>query len=389
MNRVIRFVNTFEPVAPLYQDLFPVLEARGWEPVALLSRAAYRQAGTAEAAYPFRTRQVWSPAAFRRHKRWAGLSYFLLAPLHLSREPAALDVFLTQPPMFFPLGGRISSRRHRPYMVHVMDLYPDLAAQYGMIRRQSAAYRLLARRSLHGLQRADGVLAIGRCMKEVLIAKGVEAERVVFVPNWSPVEGTAAARRTNIFRRAHGLEDAFIVLYSGNMGIAHLFDTVLAVAESLAGRREIVFVFAGYGVRQGQVEEAARRLPNVRVLGFQPPDVYAAMLGDADVHYLSLRSGVEGLVVPSKFYGAMVSGRPIIYEGTDFGEVARTIQEHDAGRVIEPGDADGLGAAILEYANHHDRAETAGHNARGAYERCYARDISVAAYVRTVERFLR
>jgi glycosyltransferase involved in cell wall biosynthesis len=146
-------------------------------------------------------------------------------------------------------------------------------------------------------------------------------------------------------RQAWGLQDKFVLGYSGNLGRAHEFDTVLAAAERLRDDTRTVFLMVGGGKR---FDELARTV-NERNLGgsfrfipYQQQEMLPYSLGVADAHWLSLNPKLEGLIVPSKFYGIAAAGKPIIAIAAKDGELARLVQQHACGVVIEPGDADAL-----------------------------------------------
>ena len=373
----VRFVNAFEPPAPLLADVLPELERRGVASCALLSPAGYRDVGSAEAfrrqplAFPVRT----------ANKRINAAQFGLLAPFALLRTRASLNVFLTQPPLFHALGGWVSARSRTPYLVHVMDLYPELFARAGLLDPGRPPYRLLHRWRTRSLTGARRVVAIGRCMRDRLVEAGVDPGRIRVIPNWAADNLRPAPRRPNSFRDAHGLGDAFVVMYSGNMGASHMLETLLDVSERLAARRDVRFVFVGRGSRRQEVEARIRAgAPNITLLDYQPAELLPHSLAAADVHFVSLRAGFEGLVVPSKIYGILAAGRPAIYEGVGAGEVARTLREHGCGSVVEPGDGAALEAAVLRYRDDPDLRAREGASAAAAYEEHYAPERSARAY---------
>jgi glycosyltransferase involved in cell wall biosynthesis len=157
----------------------------------------------------------------------------------------------------------------------------------------------------------------------------------------------------NPLRKELDLEEAFIILYSGNLGVSHFFDDLIEVMRRLKARDDIRFVFIGDGARRSQVHRAQTQyaLDNILLLPYQPLEQLAVSLSLGDVHFVSLRNGFEGLVVPSKAYGAMAVGRPILYQGSAAGEIARMVTEHDIGAVIAEGAIERLEETILAYSH--------------------------------------
>jgi colanic acid biosynthesis glycosyl transferase WcaI len=178
-------------------------------------------------------------------------------------------------------------------------------------------------------------------MAEKVRALGVSADRIRVVPNWSDDDQiTPVPPAANPLRREWKLEDKFVVGYSGNLGRAHEFDTILAAAERLKDHPQIVFVIIGGGHR---FEELARCVqdrglaPNFRFQPYQDDAVLKYSLSLPDVHWISLRPELEGLIVPSKVYGIAAAGRAIIAITAKTGEIAPLVEQYKCGMVVEPG----------------------------------------------------
>jgi glycosyltransferase involved in cell wall biosynthesis len=162
---------------------------------------------------------------------------------------------------------------------------------------------------------------------------------------------------------------AFIVMYSGNMGLAHEFDTVLDAAR-LLDEEDFLFLFAGEGKRMDEVREGVKRrgLKRVRFLKSQPIERLSESLASADVHLITMRPNVEGLVVPSKIYGILASGRPAAMVGPRDNEIAGLLDSSRSGIVIPNGDAAGLADYLRRLRNHPDLALTMGRAACKYYQ---------------------
>jgi glycosyltransferase involved in cell wall biosynthesis len=171
-------------------------------------------------------------------------------------------------------------------------------------------------------------------------------------------------------------------MYSGNMGVAHRFDDILEVAGRLKDVPEVVFVFVGGGTREGEIATFRERhgLSNIRLLPAQEREHLADSLGAADVHFVTLRSGFEGLVVPSKAYGVMAVGRPILYQGNPEGEIARMVERHGAGIVVPDADVDGLEAAVRRLLANPEEAAHLGDRARTVLVKEFGRAKGLLAY---------
>jgi colanic acid biosynthesis glycosyl transferase WcaI len=353
----LRVYSAVEPGWSYYRDLLPHLASEGFEPELLISDAVYREGrGSAAAAFAgtgVHVRYVRVGGEKIRGRAVVFVRYMAGAVLRgLFGKGTDVNFFLTQPQLFFLWGAILKLLRRQRYVVVVMDMYPEVAVQAGMIGGRSAAARLLGALSRLGMRHADRVIAIGRCSREYLERQGIRAERIRVVPNWSSeAEVQPIPRDQNPMRAELGLGDRLVVMYSGNMGVAHYFEDILDVVGRFRNRDEVRFVFAGSGARRAEIETAKRErgLENLILLPFQPVEKLAQSLSLGDVHFISLRSGFEALVVPSKAYGVITAGRPIIYQGEAGGEIARMIREDGLGEVVPLNAPDQLEAAVSRY----------------------------------------
>jgi colanic acid biosynthesis glycosyl transferase WcaI len=177
----------------------------------------------------------------------------------------------------------------------------------------------------------------------------------------------------NPLRTELDLTGKFIVGYSGNAGYIHSFDEICAAALALRDEPRYEFVFIGGGRRLGEVKTFAEKhdLKNLRVLPYFPRERLHHSLALPDVHLISLRSGMEGISVPSKLYGVMAAGRPALFIGAPGSETTLAIRATDCGRAIATGDTAGLIAALRELAGDAMLRDRLGRNARAAYESTY------------------
>jgi glycosyltransferase involved in cell wall biosynthesis len=221
-------------------------------------------------------------------------------------------------------------------------------------------------------------------MMDRLISLGVPSALIRFIPNWAderlivPVENTQ-----NSFRHCYGLDEKFIVMYAGNIGIPQYFEDLLAVAGQMAVDESIMFVFVGDGVRADEIRDQAskRALRNVLLLPFMHDKfALAEILSAADVHFVSLRENLTGVAVPSKAYGALAAGRPLIYQGSERGEIARMIRDHDIGTVVRCGDHASLRKAILDSKANEQTRKAQGQRARQLAEGRYGRQLILQQY---------
>lgn len=305
----------------------------------------------------------------------------------LSLPRVDVCVALTTPPFVGLIGAAMKSLRGPPLVLWTMDLYPDIAIAMGAIRDKTPLARWL-RWTAHALHaRADAIVALGETMAERLRASGADPDRVHVVENWVPhdaVRPKLAAE--SVFRHELGLDDAFVVMYSGNIGVAHEFDTLLDAAKSLGDR--VQFVFVGDGKRRCDVETRAEQLAlsNVRFADFRPLNALSDSLAAADVLVATMRPDAGGMVVPSKIYGMLAAGRPSIFVGDENTEAARLLVDHGAGWVVAPGEVGRLAELLGQLANDSDERHSVGRRARDLYEGRFGRARSCERIAQIIER---
>jgi len=295
-----------------------------------------------------------------------------------------INFYLTQPPLFAIWGWILKILRGQKYICLVMDIYPDVAVQDGLLRDGSLLLRLLSNLNLLVWRNADAVIVIGRCMQMRLLQKGVPAEKIHLITNWANEKVIfPVPNEKNRLKSEYGLQGAFIVLYSGNMGVSHEFRALLNAAENLLPYKTIRFVFIGDGRRRVELEKQveSRRLENIVFLPFQPLERLSESLSLGDIHLVTLRDGFEGLIVPSKAYGALVTGRPIIYIGDSEGEIARMVTEEKIGTVVSNNDEIALTKAILSYFHNEMVLKEHGLRALQLSQNRYSRKNSIYAYL--------
>lgn len=305
--------------------------------------------------------------------------------LFSGKRPQVL-ICLSTPPMIAVLGMLVSKIRRSRFVFWVMDVYPELAFRLGVVKPGSVAGRLLGWLSRAPLRRSDRIVALGPSMAVELGRAG--AEKVDVVHNWADGE-TIRPRPIagHPLRADWGWNDRFVVLYSGNMGLAHEFETLLAVADRLRDDPSILFSFVGGGPRRAEVEREAKRLglPNVEFRPYAPRSQLDQSLTAGDVHLVTLRERMPGLLVPSKIYGILAAGRPTLYVGPPTGEIAEILREGRCGTLVPSGDAEALLDAIRSYRSEPGRAEREGERARELFDARFARPIALRSFEDLIE----
>jgi colanic acid biosynthesis glycosyl transferase WcaI len=240
------------------------------------------------------------------------LSYVALSVPRAIFVPCEVVLAMTDPPFEGIVGAWVAMLKRKPFAYNVRDMYPDMALG-GSIVAPGLLPRVWERLHRWALRRAARVIVLGEDMKARVVAKGVPADRVAIVRDGveaaassvTPPNIDAAVTRTirSDFR--------FVLLHAGNLGFYGAWDTLLAAARELE-RDNVAVVFVGDGVQRARLQAAASGSKNVRFLPFFPPHQIPSVLAAADAHIITIKRGLEGVVVPSKLYAILAAGRPII-----------------------------------------------------------------------------
>lgn len=301
-------------------------------------------------------------------------------------------VFLTTPPLISVLGRVARAVRGQRYGIWSMDLHPEAEIAAGMVAPRSLVARMLAWLDARAYRGADFVVDLGAYMRERVMEKGVLPAKAHTVNIWGGRGDAVSSNGRNPLKAHLGLDGRFVVMYSGNAGIVHDFGAIFEAMRELRDDPRVFFLFVGDGPRRREVEAFARReeIVSFAYHDYFPRDLLRHSLSVADVHLISLRSQFVGVSVPSKLYGAMASGRPILFVGPSRCETADAIHEARCGVVIDPGVAgdDAAGKQVAEvirsWADVRPAAEELGARGRCAFLEQYDHRLSCAAFERVI-----
>jgi colanic acid biosynthesis glycosyl transferase WcaI len=280
-------------------------------------------------------------------------TFLLMCSLRLvTLRPFDLVVALTSPPLISFLAALFVRLKGGVFYFWVMDLNPDEAIAAGWLKESSLTSRVLQTMLNYSFRVAARTIVLDRFMKERVVDKGVDPDRIAIVPPWSHDDqvGYSEAGR-EAFRHQHGLSDKFVVMYSGNHSPCHPLDTLLDAARTLATQSEIVFCFIGGGSEQQKVREfaAQHRLNNVKCLPYQPLRELSSSLSAADLHVVVMGEKFVGIVHPCKVYNIMSIGAPTLYIGPTPSHVTDiAAQQQGTVFIAAHGDVDDVTAAVIE-----------------------------------------
>lgn len=328
------------------------------------------------------------------------VSFYCSAGWTLARAARRGDIIVakTDPPLISVVAGAVAAWRGALLINWLQDLFPEVAA--GLLDNAADSRRHGNRRSLKNkllagvcrllrkfrdksLRQARCNVAIGELMRQRLLDLGIADAHIRVVHNWADgqaIQPIAAAE--NPLRAEWLIADKFVVGYSGNLGRAHAIDTLLAAMELLRDDERIVFLFVGGGAQMQRLQEECRRrgLSHVLFKPYQPRERLHLSLSVPDVHLIVLQALMEGLIVPSKFYGIAAAGRPSVYIGAQHGEISAILRAAECGFTAPPGDGACLAAMLRRLAADSSLCETLGGNARRVFERRFEQRLALQAW---------
>ena len=295
------------------------------------------------------------------------LSFYASAALRALTVPRPdLVLTLTTPPLISLIGTILKTLRGSRHFIWEMDVYPDVAIDLDYFKAGGAIDRVTGTLADYSRRRADGIIALGECMKQRLMGRGIDGARIFVADNWA--DGTAIQPLPR-----SGDPEQLVLLYSGNLGLAHDLETLTGAILELNRDPRFRFLFVGSGGRRQELEAivAAHNLSCVELR----PYVERTSLGDSlaagDIGLVTQRDVCCGSVVPSKVYGLLAAGRPILFIGPRQATPALIIGRFQCGWQIDCGDVQALTQLLLHLAEHPEDVRQAGRNAREALLRHY------------------
>jgi colanic acid biosynthesis glycosyl transferase WcaI len=295
--------------------------------------------------------RVHSTAFDRRRLGLRATNYltYLLQSFRVALTTERPDVVfcMTDPPIIANIALAVSRRFRRPLVVASQDVFPEAAVVLKRLENPLIVGFLRIAISFY-LRRADRIVAIGETMRKRLEAKGARPDRVRVIPNWVDTGAITPQPRDNEWAREQGLDEKFVVMHSGNIGNAQDLDSLVRAATFLRDLDDLAIVIIGNGARRADLLELAERLEvdSVRFLPYQDRARLSESLASAHVHVVGLAKGLSGYVVPSRLYGVLSAGRPVIVAADDDSETAQVASTVGCGVVVPPGRPELLAQAI-------------------------------------------
>jgi colanic acid biosynthesis glycosyl transferase WcaI len=309
------------------------------------------------------------------------LTYLALAvPRALAIHPDIV-LAMTDPPVAGIAGAFIARMAGRPFVYNIRDLYPDMALGGDIVRpnRWVDRWEKMHRRAL---QQAARVIVLGDDMRDRIVAKGVSPDRVVVVRDGALFSSSSPERNDPLVQRIR-CGFSFVALHAGNLGFYGAWDSLLKAADILRNENTGL-VFVGDGANRAALEISAKSSPNVRFLPFFPFEQVPHVMMAGDVHIVTVRRGLEGVVVPSKLYAILAAGRPVLAVAAAESDGARIVRKSGCGISADPDDPAAIAAAIRELRDDPNRLAQMGFRAKETAAK-YARVNELERFVEVIE----
>ena len=352
----------------LLTDVARELVETGHSVTVICSGSTYAKSGSGEAA-GVEVRRVRNLAFGRRKiQRLSSYVSYLVPAFWLAlweRDSPGLIVSMTTPPGLSVIGGIVAWIRGSRHFIWEMDVYPDVAEAIGVLSPKSWITGVLGWVFDRSRHRADGILTLGECMAARIGRRGISPAKIHVTENWADGEA--------ILPLPFRADGKLSILYSGNLGLVHEVDTVANAMLRMRENRRVEFIFSGGGRLRPDLEGfcKAKGLRQVLFEDYCAREKLAQRLSEGDIGLVTQKKETKGCVVPSKAYGVMAAGRPLLFVGPSDSTLARMIAKHQCGWHIEPGDVDGLVGLLQSLTDQPELVWAAGRRAHEAFLRNY------------------
>ena len=356
-------------------DLVTALAARGIEVEVLCGEGGY--AAAAGAVAPPATVHRVRALPFARGRIGRMLSYMSFYASAFARgltlRRPDVVVSMTTPPLIATLGAAIKILRGSKHLIWEQDLYPEIAVDLEYLKAGGITHRVTSWIAHLVRQHADGLIVLGPCMRDRLIARGVNPAKIAIAEHWASSTAITPLPRP-------GNRKELVLLYSGNFGMAHDLETIQGAIYHLREDGRFRFLFAGTGDKRTKLQEFCTRhgIRSVELRPFAARDKLSEGLAAGDIGLVTQRNESCGSVVPSKSYGILAAGRPLLFIGPRTATPALLIERHGCGWQVEVGDVAGLTSLLHHLAKHPELVKEAGLRARDALIEHYDLPQSVA-----------
>lgn len=337
-----------------------------------------------------RVLRAYTYPSLHRSFVWRAVSFvsFMVTSVIASLQVRDIDLVMTTTPPIFQAFSTwfVAFLRRKPFLLEVRDLWPEFAIEMGILKNPLLitlarwVERFLYSQATHILVNSEGFIPY-------LLEKGANPNRISAIPNGATLSMFHPDDDGKMYRERWNVEDKFVAMYAGAMGMANDLPTIVRAAERLAGHPEIHFIIVGDGKERANIEDLVRRLglSNLSIIDVVPKDEVGHMLAAADVCIATLLNiPMLSTGYPNKVLDYMAAGRPVVL-GID-GVMRRAVEGAGAGFFAPPGNDEAIADAVLTLSQNRELARQMGRNGRACVEKEFNRDIQAQKFVELITR---
>ncbi len=313
------------------------------------------------------------------------LSYVFLAIPRGLLLPCDVILAMTDPPFEGIVGAFVAMLKGKPYVYNIRDMYPDMAVG-GSIVGPGLLARVWERWHRWALRRATMVIVLGEDMRNRILAKGIDGDRVVVIRDGAEIPGNAGSLAAVDPAVVRAIREGFqfVLLHAGNLGFYGAWNTLIEGVRKLSATG-VGLVFVGDGAQKEKLQRDATGIPNVRFLPFFPASKVPSVLAAADAHVITVKRGLEGVVVPSKMYGILAAGKPIVAVAPPECDVVSIGLQKGFAIAANPDNPEDLEEQLEKLVKNRDALRRMGKAAEAAAPE-YARQQELAKLIAVLER---
>jgi len=291
-------------------------------------------------------------------------SYLMLMTVRALTIKADALVCMTDPPLIGIAAATVATLQQRPFVYFIQDLHPDMALASGLVR-ENALVSLWEKIHRWALRKAKVIVVLGEDMKRLVASKGIDEDKIKVVRLGASIDESLMAPRQHPKTLELRCGFSFTVFHGGNLGFYGAWETLIDAARCL-NEEDIGFIFIGDGAAKGKIEKLASSCKNVRFMPFRPANEISYVMAAGDLHVVAIKRGLEGMVVPSKFYSILSAGRPVLALAPESSDVAQIVGQEQCGIVVNPDSPEALAKAILDIKAQPEKLQMMGRRARSA-----------------------
>lgn len=325
---------------------------------------------------------------------WSWLKYFGIAAKQVLKSSRHTLLFIVSQPPFLPFLGYLSNVfRGQKYIIWVDDIFPDLIVRHNRLPENHVIIRWWKKFNNLIFSRAEIVYTLGPYMADLLKQyfqhPRCKVSECVLIPTWVDCDFIRPIdKKDNHFAKQYNQIDKITVLYSGNLGLSHDIETIIAAARQLQNRDDIHFMIIGHGAKWNKIKKEAAELRNLTLLPFQPEEIMPYSIAAGDITVVSLDKNFEGISMPSKTYYMMAAGTALISLSKAPNDLQEVIEENKCGVNVEPGNVAGLVKVVTRLVDDRRLLESAKKNARRNAVEKYSRPVNVEKVYQSLKHLL-